>query len=103
MMENVIKLSYKQLKTNKMPVTTITNGNTQQIDENAVYLIDFTKISSVNDLVLILASVGFSFSPRHPQFENIKQFLALDNPIPFQQPQQPKPAEMKLPKLKRVD
>jgi hypothetical protein len=76
---------------------------TENIDENSVYLIDFSKITSVNDLVLILASVGFSFSPKHPQFQNIKQFLALDNPIPINMPQQPKQAEIKLPKLKRVD
>jgi hypothetical protein len=75
---------------------------TQQLDENAVYLIDFTKITSVNDLVLILASVGFSFSPRHPHFENIRPFLALDNPIPMNQPITPKKEEMKLPKLKAV-
>ena len=75
---------------------------TQQLDENAVYLIDFTKITSVNDLVLILASVGFSFSPRHPHFENIRPFLALDNPIPMNQPITPNKEEMKLPKLKAV-
>jgi len=75
---------------------------TQQVDENALYLIDFTKITSVNDLVLILASVGFSFSPRHPHFNNIKPFLALDNPIPSQQPIAPKEEEIKLPKLKKI-
>lgn len=73
------------------------------LDKDSVYLIDFTKITSVNDLVLILASVGFSFSPYHPQFENIKQFLALDNPIPMNRPQEPKQEEMKLPKLKKLD
>lgn len=73
-----------------------------QIDENALYLIDFTKITSVNDLVLILASVGFSFSPHHPHFNNIKPFLALDNPIPSNRPVAPKQEEIKLPKLKKV-
>lgn len=57
------------------------------LNQNAVYLIDFTKIQSVNDLVLILSSVGFSFSPYHPQFDKLKQFLALDNPIEINQPQ----------------
>ncbi len=75
---------------------------TQNVDENALYLIDFTKITSVNDLILILASVGFSFSPRHPHFESIKPFLALDNPIPSQQPIAPKQEEIKLPKLKPI-
>jgi hypothetical protein len=86
-----------------MKVVKASLDGTPTIDENSVYLIDFTKIESVNDLVLILASVGFSFSPRHPQFESIKKFLALDNPIPLQQPQQPKQEEIKLPKLKKLD
>ncbi len=86
-----------------MKVVKANLDGTNPIDENSVYLIDFTKIESVNDLVLILASVGFSFSPRHPQFESIKKFLALDNPIPLQQPQQPKEEEIKLPKLKKLD
>ena len=74
-----------------------------KLDENALYLIDFTKITSVNDLVLILASIGFSFSPRHPHFDNIKPFLALDNPIPSNMPAAPKAEEIKLPKLKKLD
>lgn len=74
----------------------------QQLDDNAVYLIDFTKITSVNDLVLILASIGFSFSPRHPHFNNVKPFLALDNPIPTNQPILPKKEEIKLPQLKSL-
>jgi len=79
-----------------------------KLDDNAVYLIDFTKITSVNDLVLILASIGFSFSPKHPHFNNIKPFLALDNPIPTNRmphEQEHHPAEkkeLKLPKLKSL-
>jgi hypothetical protein len=74
----------------------------EKLDENSLYLIDFTKITSVNDLVLILASVGFSFSPFHPHFETIKPFLALDNPIPSNRPTPPKEEEIKLPKLKSL-
>jgi hypothetical protein len=91
-----------QFKVQKGGLDDFNGKPTQQLDENAVYLIDFTKITSVNDLVLILASVGFSFSPRHPHFNNIKPFLALDNPIPTNQPILPKKEEMKLPKLKQV-
>jgi hypothetical protein len=79
--KNKIKMSESQF----IPVSG-SIGTEKRLDDNSVYLIDFTKIQSVNDLVLILASVGFSFSPHHPQFENIKQFLALDNPIPINQP-----------------
>jgi hypothetical protein len=79
-------------------------NNEQFVDQNAVYLIDFTKITSVNDLVLILASIGFSFSPYHPHFEQLKPFLALDNPIPVQQTQQSIPAtdSLKLPKITKI-
>jgi len=78
--------------------------NDLSVDKNAVYLIDFTKITSVNDLVLILASIGFSFSPYHPNFEQLKPFLALDNPIPVQQTGQPtpQPESLKLPKLAKL-
>jgi hypothetical protein len=85
-----------------MPVTTITNENTQpEINKDALYLVDFTKIKSVNDLVLIFAAMGISFSTHHPHFDTVKQFLNLDNPIPMNP--QPQQQEMKLPKLKRVD
>ena len=77
----------------------------QQIDTDAVYLVDFSKMKSIEDLITILASIGFSFSPMHPQFENIKEFLALDKPIKIGNPQTVKEAQgapIKLPKLKAV-
>ena len=73
------------------------------IDPNALFLVDFSKISSVNDLVMILASMGISFSAQHPHFEQVKQFLNLENPIiPQQNIVQPEAKEIKLPKLKPV-
>jgi hypothetical protein len=76
---------------------------TPQINPNALYLVDFTKIESVNDLVLILASMGISFSAQHPHFEQVKQFLNLEKPIiPQQNIVQPEAKEIKLPKLKKV-
>lgn len=79
-------------------------GAEPKIDPNAVYLMDFSKLESVNDLILILGSMGISFSPHHPHWESVKKFANLENPIyPNQQIQPQKPAEIKLPKLKRVD
>lgn len=76
----------------------------QQLDTNAVYLIDFSKLESVNDLILILGAMGISFSPLHPHWELVKKFANLENPIyPNQQIQPKKPAEIKLPKLKKVN
>lgn len=84
-----------------MEKATLDFGSTKQVDPNSLYLVDFSKISSVNDLVLIFAAMGISFSAHHPQFEVVKGFLNLDNPIPMQ-PQQPQPVDIKLPKLKPV-
>jgi hypothetical protein len=73
------------------------------IDMNSLYLVDFSKCQSVNDLMTILSVVGFQFSPSHPGFQYIQQFLALDKPMPMH-PQMPQPEQKKmtLPKLKKV-
>jgi hypothetical protein len=73
------------------------------INKEALYLVDFAKCSSVEDLVLIFASMGLSFSGYHPHFDTIKHLLDLSNPIiPNQAPPQPKPENLRLPKLKQV-
>ena len=80
----------------------------QLIDETALYLVDFTKLNSVNDLVLILSAMGISFGATHPHFEVVKAFLNLDNPIHMNtmpQEQEFHPAgkkEIELPKLKSL-
>ena len=75
-----------------------------EVDMNSLYLVDFSKCQSVNDLMTILSVVGFQFSPSHPGFKYIQQFLALDKPIPARpQPMpQAEQKEMTLPKLKKV-
>lgn len=97
------ELSYKQLKTNKMSETTTTLAGTE-VNKDALYLVDFTKMSGVEDLVLIFASMGLSFSGHHPQFENIKHLLDLSNPVVPNGgiPPQPKAEGTKLPKLKQL-
>ena len=72
---------------------------TPPIDNNAVYMVDFSKMGSVEDLVTILACLGLSFSPMHPQFELVKKFLDLNNPLPTGMPKQ---EEVKLPKMKKL-
>lgn len=73
---------------------------TPEVNPEALYFIDFSKLQRLEDLILILASIGFSFSPHHPHFELIKPFMNLENPIlPNQLKAGAKP-EIKLPKLK---
>ena len=72
------------------------------IDPNALFLVDFSRIQSVNDLVLILASMGISFPATHPHFEQVKQFLNLDNPIHLNQERPVESKEINLQKLNPV-
>lgn len=83
--------------------TTITLEGTE-VNKDALYLVDFTKMNGVEDLVLVFASMGLSFSGHHPHFETIKHLLDLSNPIQSNQPipQQPKAKDLKLPKLKSL-
>ena len=57
--------------------------NIKKLDDNQeiFYYINFSKLQNVNDLVLVLASMGFGVSDKNPNFEEIKQFLDLDKPV----------------------
>ena len=60
------------------------NGTTE-IKKDYAYLVDFSKLTSVNDLILILSAMGISFPGNHPFIENIKPFLNLENPFPLEE------------------
>jgi hypothetical protein len=64
------------------------NGEQQSVDPTKAYLIDFSKMNSVNDLVMVLSSFGFTIGGDHPFIEQLKPFLNLQNPIDL--PKQPK-------------
>lgn len=57
------------------------DGNEQKVDPTKAYLVDFSKMQSVNDLVLVLSSLGISIAGNHPFIEQLKPFLNLQNPI----------------------
>lgn len=83
------------------------DGAKRELDPNASYLIDFSKLTSVNDLVLILSAMGITFHGQHPHIELIKPFLNLEHPIDLNGNMQrvqeaPKAKEMVLPKLKAI-
>ena len=78
------------------------DGSSPKVEPNALYLVDFTKLQSVNDLVTVFAAMGVSFPANHPNFEHVKQFLNLDNPIHLNQERPAESKEMSLPKLKKV-
>jgi len=49
--------------------------------EETFYFIDFSKLTNVNDLVKILASLGFGISDKNPYYNEVKQFLDHDRPV----------------------
>ena len=72
----------------------------QLVDENSIYMVDWSKMTSVNDMVLILASMAIGFPGNHPNIQSLKPFLNLQNPI---KPQgQPENKSVELPKLKQI-
>jgi hypothetical protein len=50
-------------------------------DAETFYYVNFSKLTNVNDLMLVLASMGFGISDKNPGFEKIQQFLDLDRPV----------------------
>jgi hypothetical protein len=92
----------QKLKAQHMDTIKATLDGKPAVDNDSVYLVDFSKMQRVEDLITVLAAVGFSFSPMHPQFQNIVHLLDLNRPIKIGQPQQTPAKEIKLPKLKAV-
>jgi len=90
-------------QTTKATLASAMGESVNVVDPNTMYLVDFTKMNSVNDLVLIMSCLGISFSGGHPHIDKIKDFLDFEHPIPMQQQPQPQRTEIKLPKLKKVD
>jgi len=81
------------------PQTNITLQK-KDIDQKALYYIDWSKLEKVEDLITILACIGFSFSPTHPHFNLLEKFVDVNNPIYPNQP--PEKQDLKLPKLKTL-
>jgi hypothetical protein len=75
-----------------------------ELDKDALYFVDWQNLKGVEDLVLIFACMGLSFSGHHPHFETIKHLLDLSNPVkpPQGVPAQPKAEDIKMPKLKTL-
>ncbi len=95
----------QKLKAQQMDTIKANLDGTLSVDPNSVYLVDFSKMQRVEDLIIILQAVGFSFSPSHPQFQHVQHLLDLSRPIQIGNPQVIKEAQgapMKLPKLKPV-
>lgn len=62
------------------------NGNLNpgpKPEADKAYMVDWTKLTSVNDLILILQMLGIAFPGNHPGITQIQQFLDFNNPLPL--------------------
>ena len=82
------------------------NGEVGKLEANKAYVVDFSKLQSVNDLMLVLSGLGITYPSNHPLIEHLKPFLNLENPIDIPQQQQrpntPQPKSNFIP-LKKTD
>jgi hypothetical protein len=89
--------------TNLKPTKASLDFSNQSIDPNKLYLIDFSKLNSVNDLVLILAAMSIAFPGDHPHIQALAPFLNTANPMDIPNREtQPVQKELQLPKLKQL-
>ena len=51
------------------------------LNPNAFYLLDYSKISSVDDIKAVLEAVAFNFVGTHPRIDTVKHLLDLNNPL----------------------
>ena len=72
------------------------------IDKDALYFIDWSKLKDINDLIMIIASLGISMSPMHPAWSQIEHLMDLSRPVKPGQPNQPEMKPVELPKLKQI-
>ena len=83
-----------------METTTTLQKTELLVDDNAVYMVDWSKMTSVNDMILILASMAIGFPGNHPNIQQLKPFLNLQSPI--KREPQPETKSVALPKLKTL-
>ena len=83
------------------------NGEVSKVEANKAYVVDFSRLQSVNDLMLVLSGLGITYPGNHPLIEHLKPFLNLENPIDIPQPQQkqsmPQPQKKDFIPLKKTD
>jgi hypothetical protein len=53
----------------------------KDLEPEIFYFIDFTKLSNVNELIVVLQALGFGLSNKHPHFDTLQKFLDLDKPV----------------------
>ena len=72
------------------------NPNVGQVPQpDRAYMIDWSKLTSVNDLILILQMLGIAFPGNHPGIPQIQKFLDFQNSVPLNEAMNPSSEKLK--------
>ena len=71
-------------------------------DKDSLYMVDFDKVRTPQDLITIFACIGFTFSGTHPHIEMLLPYLDLSRPIPVPQQPQANKTSLDLPKIDKI-
>jgi hypothetical protein len=76
------------MKTEQTKFAVLGGADQAALDVNAFYLIDYDKITTVDDIKRILEAIGFNFVGSHPRIALVADLLDRNNPIYPPQPTQ---------------
>ena len=76
------------MKTEQAKFAILGGADQAALDVNAFYLIDYNKITNVDDIKRILEAIGFNFVGNHPRITLVADLLDRNNPIYPPQPTQ---------------
>ncbi len=76
------------MKTEQTKFAVLGGADQAALDVNAFYLLDYNKVTTVDDIKRILEAIGFNFVATHPRIHLIADLLDRDNPIYPPQPTQ---------------
>ena len=69
------------MNTEKTKFAILGGADQAALDVNAFYLIDYNKITNVDDIKRILEAIGFNFVGNHPRITLVADLLDRNNPI----------------------
>ena len=68
------------MKTETATFNALGSTPTVELDKDALYPLDFTKFTTVADILSVLTVIGFQFSPTHPNFGMIAHLIDEKHP-----------------------
>ena len=76
------------MKTEQTKFAVLGGADQAALDPNGFYLIDYDKVTTIDDIKRIFAAIGFNFVGNHPRIALVADLLDRDNPIYPPQPTQ---------------